>query len=162
MTSEASQLSHVPIVPSGAASQDSPRPNTRSESDKDQRSVRKERNLPLRHSIRVPSGGDKCHRDQQNPEKRPPSADHEPQDHAAPDHDGDSKGFSHLPSVAADDGVLERVDGRVRVRVAAPMALSIAEHLAGWGAAVEVLEPDSVKAELARLGAELVQRYAPR
>ena len=39
-------------------------------------------------------------------------------------------------------------DGRVRVRVAAPMALSIAEHLAGWGAAVEVLEPDSVKAEL--------------
>ena len=55
-----------------------------------------------------------------------------------------------------------RDDGRVRVRVAAPMALSIAEHLAGWGAAVEVLEPDSVKAELARLGAELVQRYAPR
>ncbi|MBC7373509.1 MAG: WYL domain-containing protein [Frankiales bacterium] len=53
-------------------------------------------------------------------------------------------------------------DGRVRVRVAAPMALSIAEHLAGWGAAVEVLEPTSVKAELARLGAELVQRYAPR
>ena len=46
--------------------------------------------------------------------------------------------------------------------VAAPMALSISEHLAGWGAAVEVLEPDSVKAELARLGAELVQRYAPR
>jgi len=44
----------------------------------------------------------------------------------------------------------------------APMALSIAERLAGWGAAVEVLEPDSVKAELARLGAELVQRYAPR
>jgi len=55
-----------------------------------------------------------------------------------------------------------RDDGRVRVWVAAPMALSIAEHLAGWGAAVEVLEPDSVKAELARLGAELVQRYAPR
>jgi len=55
-----------------------------------------------------------------------------------------------------------RDDGRVSVWVAAPMALSIAEHLAGWGAAVEVLEPDSVKAELARLGAELVQRYAPR
>lgn len=51
-------------------------------------------------------------------------------------------------------------DGRVRVRVAAPMALTIAETLAGWGAAVEVLEPDSVKAELARLGAELVARYA--
>jgi len=45
-----------------------------------------------------------------------------------------------------------RADGRVRVRVAAPMALSIAETLAGWGAVVEVLEPDSVKAELARSG----------
>ncbi|GAA3351518.1 WYL domain-containing protein [Amorphoplanes nipponensis] len=52
-------------------------------------------------------------------------------------------------------------DGRIRVRVAAPMALSIAEQLAGWGAAVEVLEPESVRAELARLGAELVARYGP-
>jgi predicted DNA-binding transcriptional regulator YafY len=52
-------------------------------------------------------------------------------------------------------------DGRVRVRVAAPMALSIAEQLAGWGAAVEVLEPEPVRAELARLGAELVARYGP-
>lgn len=49
-------------------------------------------------------------------------------------------------------------DGRVRVRVAAQMAVSIAETIAGWGAAVEVLEPDSVRAELARLGAELVAR----
>ena len=53
------------------------------------------------------------------------------------------------------------VDGRVKVRVAAPMALSIAEQLAGWGASVEVLEPESVRAELARLGAELVARYGP-
>lgn len=52
-----------------------------------------------------------------------------------------------------------RHDGRVRVRVAAPMALSIAETIAGWGATVEVLEPDSVKTELARLGSELVKRY---
>jgi predicted DNA-binding transcriptional regulator YafY len=50
-------------------------------------------------------------------------------------------------------------DGRVRVRVAAPMAISIAETIAGWGAAVEVLEPESVRAELARLGSELVARY---
>lgn len=42
------------------------------------------------------------------------------------------------------------------------MALSIAETLAGWGAAVEVVEPDSVKTELTRLGSELVERYAPR
>ncbi|GJF06297.1 helix-turn-helix transcriptional regulator [Pseudonocardia sp. D17] len=50
-------------------------------------------------------------------------------------------------------------DGRVRVRVGAPMALSIAENLAGWGAGVEVVEPGSVRAELARIGAELVARY---
>ena len=50
-------------------------------------------------------------------------------------------------------------DGRVRVRVAAHMPISIAENLAGWGAAVEVLEPESVRAELARLGSELVERY---
>ena len=55
-----------------------------------------------------------------------------------------------------------RDDGRVRVRVAAPTAVSIAQELAGWGALVEVLEPDSVKAELARLGSELMERYAPR
>ena len=28
--------------------------------------------------------------------------------------------------------------------------------------AIEVLEPDSVKIELARLGSELVERYTPR
>jgi predicted DNA-binding transcriptional regulator YafY len=50
-------------------------------------------------------------------------------------------------------------DGRMRVRVAAPMAISIAENLAGWGAMIEVLEPESVRAELARIGTELVQRY---
>ncbi len=53
-----------------------------------------------------------------------------------------------------------RDDGRVRVRVAAPTALSVAQELAGWGALVEVLEPDAVRVELARLGSELVERYA--
>lgn len=52
-------------------------------------------------------------------------------------------------------------DGRVRMRVTASIALSIAEQLAGWGSAVEVLEPENVKAHLARLGAELVNLYAP-
>lgn len=42
------------------------------------------------------------------------------------------------------------------------MDLSIAEQLAGWGAAVEVVEPDTVRRELARLGAELVERYGPK
>ena len=41
------------------------------------------------------------------------------------------------------------------------MARSIAEQLAGWGAAVEVLEPEAVRAELARIGAELASTYAP-
>lgn len=51
-------------------------------------------------------------------------------------------------------------DGRVRVRVASHMARSIAEQLAGWGKAVEVLEPEEVCDELARIGTELVRSYA--
>lgn len=50
-------------------------------------------------------------------------------------------------------------DGRARARLAAHTARSIAEHLAGWGALVEVIEPRSVQAELARIGAELASRY---
>lgn len=50
-------------------------------------------------------------------------------------------------------------DGRVRARVAAHMAVSIAERLAGWGERVEVVEPASIQKELARIGSELVARY---
>jgi predicted DNA-binding transcriptional regulator YafY len=50
--------------------------------------------------------------------------------------------------------------GRARVRLGAPTPLDIARHLAGWGAMIEVLEPRSVQAELARIGAELTGRYA--
>jgi predicted DNA-binding transcriptional regulator YafY len=54
-------------------------------------------------------------------------------------------------------------DGRVRVRIAAPTALDIARNLAGWGAMIEVIEPLTVQAELARIGAELAGRYgAPK
>ncbi|GAA4432263.1 WYL domain-containing protein [Georgenia halophila] len=53
----------------------------------------------------------------------------------------------------ADDGA------HVVVRVAAHTPRSVAEQLAGWGAAIEVLEPDSVRTELARIGAELTARY---
>jgi len=49
---------------------------------------------------------------------------------------------------------------RVRVRVAAPDARGIAQELAGWGAAIEVLEPPEVRAELARIAAELAAQYA--
>lgn len=51
---------------------------------------------------------------------------------------------------------------RVRARVAAPAPIMIAQELAGWGALVEVESPESVKAELARLGRELIARYAPK
>ncbi|MBF8185542.1 WYL domain-containing protein [Nonomuraea sp. K274] len=56
--------------------------------------------------------------------------------------------------------VIAQDDGRVRARVAAHMARSIAEQLAGWGAMVEVVEPESVRTELARIGHELTERYA--
>ncbi|WP_433756501.1 helix-turn-helix transcriptional regulator [Nocardia sp. CA-135398] len=51
-------------------------------------------------------------------------------------------------------------DGRVQVRITAPTPRMIAQQLAGWGAEIEVLAPRSVQAELAVLGAELVDRYA--
>lgn len=54
------------------------------------------------------------------------------------------------------DGTLD--DGRVRAQLSAPTALMIAQHLAGWGAAIEVVEPESVRAELARIGSELTAR----
>ncbi len=53
-------------------------------------------------------------------------------------------------------------DGRVRVRVAAPTPLMIAQQLAGWGGLVEVEESSAVRAQLARLGAELVERNGAR
>ncbi|MFF0268007.1 helix-turn-helix transcriptional regulator [Kribbella sp. NPDC004536] len=48
---------------------------------------------------------------------------------------------------------------RVRIRVTAPTPLMIAQHLAGWGGSIEVVDPPSVQAELARLGRELTSRY---
>ncbi|EOD68351.1 helix-turn-helix transcriptional regulator [Amycolatopsis vancoresmycina] len=56
--------------------------------------------------------------------------------------------------------VAELPGNRVRARVAAPAPIMIAQELAGWGALVDVEDPESVRAELARLGAELVARYA--
>ena len=55
------------------------------------------------------------------------------------------------------DGELD--DGRTRIRLAAPTPLDIARNLARWGAMIEVAEPRSVQAELARIGAELTARY---
>ncbi|NLE79113.1 MAG: YafY family transcriptional regulator [Rhodococcus sp.] len=63
----------------------------------------------------------------------------------------------HFGRHCHDDGDTE--DGRARVSLAAPTPLDIARNLAGWGAQVEVLEPRSVQAELARIGVELADRY---
>ncbi len=51
-------------------------------------------------------------------------------------------------------------DGRARVRVGAPIPLDLARNLAGWGGLVEVEGPPEVQALLARIGAELTERYA--
>lgn len=57
--------------------------------------------------------------------------------------------------------VLGETDGgRMRVQVGAPTALDIARHLAGWGALIEVVQPEEVKEHLARIGSELSGRYA--
>lgn len=50
-------------------------------------------------------------------------------------------------------------DGFIRVRVRAQIPLDIARYLAGWGALVRLVEPDAVRAELARLAAELTAAY---
>jgi hypothetical protein len=53
----------------------------------------------------------------------------------------------------------QRGHGRARVRIAAPTPLDIARNLAGWGAMIEVIDPPTVRAELARIGAELAAQY---
>ncbi|EHR51111.1 putative transcriptional regulator [Saccharomonospora marina XMU15] len=61
----------------------------------------------------------------------------------------------HVEGEVGDAG-----DGRVRVRLAGHSALSLAEHLAGFGGAVTVVEPDEVGRELGRIGMELATKYA--
>lgn len=55
----------------------------------------------------------------------------------------------------------EEPGGRFRVRVAAQSTTAVAEQLAGWATLVEVVEPPEVVSELARIGLELLSRYAP-
>jgi predicted DNA-binding transcriptional regulator YafY len=50
-------------------------------------------------------------------------------------------------------------DGRVRVRLAAPTPLMIAQPLAGWGSLIEVVDSEPVRAELVRLATEVLSRY---
>nr|WP_296778676.1 WYL domain-containing protein [Rhodococcus sp. (in: high G+C Gram-positive bacteria)] len=56
--------------------------------------------------------------------------------------------------------VVESVtDGKLRATVSAPAPVMIAQHLAGWGNILDVVDSDSVRDELARIGAELVESY---
>ena len=52
-------------------------------------------------------------------------------------------------------------DGRVEVRVSAPAAVMVAQELAGWGGAIELVDSPEVRAEMVRIAAELVARYPP-
>ena len=56
--------------------------------------------------------------------------------------------------------VAEARDGTpARLVVAAHTATGLAEQLAGFGVTIEVLEPEPVRTELARIGADLAARY---
>ncbi len=56
----------------------------------------------------------------------------------------------------------ESTDGRVEVEIRSWSAHSVASELAAFGSRVEVLRPPEVREELARIGAELTQRYGAR
>jgi predicted DNA-binding transcriptional regulator YafY len=53
----------------------------------------------------------------------------------------------------------EEPDGRLRATVAAQSTTAVAEQLAGWATLIDVVGPPDVMSELARIGADLVDRY---
>jgi predicted DNA-binding transcriptional regulator YafY len=55
-----------------------------------------------------------------------------------------------------------RVDGRVDVEVGGQSIRALVGELAGFGAAVEVLEPPEVREQLAEIGVELTRTYSSR
>ena len=76
--------------------------------------------------------------------------------------------------VAAEVGVVARLrwvfdtlvrvgpaqpDGRVEVEVAGPSLAALAGQLAGFGAQLEIIEPEEMRVELARIGHELAATY---
>jgi predicted DNA-binding transcriptional regulator YafY len=54
----------------------------------------------------------------------------------------------------------DAADDRVTAIIGGPSVERIAEHLAGWGGSIEVLEPPEVRAHLVRIAHELLGRYA--
>lgn len=53
------------------------------------------------------------------------------------------------------------VDGRVEVEARAQSVEALAEQLAGWAWVSEVVTPEAVRDELARIGARLRRMYGP-
>ncbi len=52
-----------------------------------------------------------------------------------------------------------RPDGRIAVEVAGPNVAAFAGQLAGFGARLEIIEPNEMRVELARIGRELAATY---
>ncbi|WP_211294398.1 WYL domain-containing protein [Compostimonas suwonensis] len=50
-------------------------------------------------------------------------------------------------------------DEGVQVRLAAPTPTMISRQIAGWGEHLDVVEPPELRAQLAQIGAELIERY---
>jgi predicted DNA-binding transcriptional regulator YafY len=69
--------------------------------------------------------------------------------------------LTYLRSQFGRQCVVEEIvdEHRTRVRISAPTTILISRQLAGWGAFAEVLGPESVREELARIGEELRIRY---
>ena len=62
-----------------------------------------------------------------------------------------------LIELAGDRGAL---DEPVNAIIGGPSVERIAEHLAGWGSAIEVLDPPEVREYLVTIARELLARYA--
>jgi predicted DNA-binding transcriptional regulator YafY len=57
-------------------------------------------------------------------------------------------------------GDRDDADDRVTAIIGGPSVERIAEHLAGWGAAIEVLDPPAVREHLVTIARQLLARYA--
>lgn len=76
----------------------------------------------------------------------------------------DAAYVSGLRGQFGDDMMLAEVDGpatdgREEVVIGGPSTLVIAQHLAGWGGLVEVIEPAEVRDHLVRLARDVLQTY---
>jgi len=76
----------------------------------------------------------------------------------------DASDVPRLRGQFGDDMMLAEVDGpaadgREEVIIGGPSTFVIAQHLAGWGGLVEVVEPIEVRAHLVRIARELLDTY---